>query len=78
MPSQELKDHLPPVELNPVPRTFLRQAPPDARVIAIIGGGFTGVITLANLLRQAQGTLEPLHFVLTDHQPAIGKWVAYR
>ena len=78
MPSWEIKDHLPPVELGPVPRTFLRQAPPDARVIAIIGGGFTGAMTLANLLRQARGTLEPLHFVLIDNQPTIGKGVAYR
>jgi uncharacterized NAD(P)/FAD-binding protein YdhS len=47
-------------------------------VIAIIGGGFTGAMTLANLLRQARGTLEPLHFVLIDNQPTIGKGVAYR
>jgi uncharacterized NAD(P)/FAD-binding protein YdhS len=75
---QKLKENLPSVELMPPPRAFLRKAPPEARVIAIIGGGFTGTMTLANLLRQAQGTVEPLHFVLIDDQPAIGEGVAYR
>jgi hypothetical protein len=62
MPSLETEENSPAFELVP-PRAFLRKAPPEARVIAIIGGGFTGKMTLANLLRQAQRTVKPLHCV---------------
>ena len=66
------------VATNPPARAFLRTAPPDARVIAIIGGGFTGTMTLANLLRLGQDAPVPLHLVLIDRQPAMGEGVAYR
>jgi uncharacterized NAD(P)/FAD-binding protein YdhS len=63
---------------NPPPKLFLRQPPPNARVIAIIGGGFTGTMTLANLLRFGNQTELPLHIVLIDRQPAFGEGIAYR
>jgi uncharacterized NAD(P)/FAD-binding protein YdhS/predicted metal-dependent enzyme (double-stranded beta helix superfamily) len=57
---------------------FLRGAQPQARVAVTIGGGFTGTMTLSNLLRRAGGTTGPLHFVLIDRQPAVGEGAAYR
>jgi uncharacterized NAD(P)/FAD-binding protein YdhS/predicted metal-dependent enzyme (double-stranded beta helix superfamily) len=63
---------------GPPAKLFLRPVPPDARVIAIIGGGFTGVMTLANLLRFGNEAEVPLHIVLIDRQPAIAEGVAYR
>lgn len=63
---------------SPEPKLFLRPPRPDAKVIAIIGGGFTGVMTMANLLRLGQESGMPLHIVLVDRQPAIGEGIAYR
>jgi uncharacterized NAD(P)/FAD-binding protein YdhS len=57
---------------------FLRPASPAARVIAIIGGGFTGLMVLANLLRFANEIDLPLHIILIDRQPAVGEGIAYR
>jgi uncharacterized NAD(P)/FAD-binding protein YdhS len=62
---------------NPPARVFLRRPPPNARVIAIVGGGFTGAMTLANLLCLGDQLESPLHIVLIDRQPAIGDGVAY-
>ncbi|MEJ0090833.1 MAG: FAD/NAD(P)-binding protein [Limisphaerales bacterium] len=62
---------------TPAP-VFLRRAAPAARIIAIIGGGFTGTMVLANLLRLSRSSSAPLHFVLIDRQPAVGEGVAYR
>jgi uncharacterized NAD(P)/FAD-binding protein YdhS len=58
-------------------RVFLRRPPRHARVIAIVGGGFTGTMTLANLLRLGDGLESPLHIALIDRQPAIGDGAAY-
>lgn len=66
------------VAAKPPADLFLRAAPPEARVIAIIGGGFTGTMILANLLQQARPAPAPLHFVLIDRQPAVGEGIAYR
>jgi uncharacterized NAD(P)/FAD-binding protein YdhS len=63
---------------DPPAKLFLRTPPPDARVVAILGGGFTGTMTLANLLRFGGQSGFPLHIVLIDRQPAIGEGVAYR
>ena len=60
------------------PELFSRAALPGAKVIAIIGGGFTGLMSLANLLRFGNETDLPLHIVLIDRQPAIGEGIAYR
>ncbi len=63
---------------HPPARLFLRQPPADARVIAIVGGGFTGTLTLANLLRFGSTEECPLHVVLIDRRPAFGEGIAYR
>lgn len=66
------------VATKPPAPLFLRSAPPKARVIVIIGGGFTGTMTLANLLRHGQQAPAPLHFALIDRQSAVGEGIAYR
>lgn len=66
------------VARNPPASVFLRRAASRARVVAIIGGGFTGAMTLANLLRFGNTTNAPLHVVMIDRQAAIGEGVAYR
>ena len=63
---------------NPPADSFLRQPPADARVIVIVGGGFTGAMTLANLLRFGNQDEFPLHIVLIDRQPGFGDGIAYR
>jgi uncharacterized NAD(P)/FAD-binding protein YdhS len=60
------------------PELFLRPMLPGAKVIAIIGGGFTGLMAFANLLRFGNDAELPLHIVLFDRQPAIGEGIAYR
>ncbi|WP_164981343.1 FAD/NAD(P)-binding protein [Silvibacterium dinghuense] len=60
------------------PEMFLRPPAPEAQTVAIIGGGFTGTMVLANLIRQAASASRPMHFVLIDRQPAPGDGVAYR
>lgn len=57
---------------------FQRQPPADAQVVAIVGGGFTGTMILANLLRFGGELKTPLHVVMLDRQPAFGEGVAYR
>jgi uncharacterized NAD(P)/FAD-binding protein YdhS/predicted metal-dependent enzyme (double-stranded beta helix superfamily) len=66
------------VAAKPPARVFLKRAPSAAPVVVIIGGGFTGTMTLANLLRHAQIAPAPLHIVLIDRQPAAGEGIAYR
>lgn len=75
-PLQEIRRYV--VAESPPPRLFMRLAPPDARVITIIGGGFTGLMALANLIRFGNEAAMPLHIILIDRQPAIGDGVAYR
>src|SRR5208282_613995 len=55
---------------DPPANLFLRKPRADARVIVILGGGFTGTMTLANLLRFGNQDESPLHIVLIDRQPA--------
>jgi uncharacterized NAD(P)/FAD-binding protein YdhS/predicted metal-dependent enzyme (double-stranded beta helix superfamily) len=66
------------VATKPPAPVFLRRGPREARVIAIIGGGFTGAMTLANLLCATQRSQFPVHIVLIDRQPAVGEGIAYR
>ena len=60
------------------PKIFTRAPEAGAKVIAIVGGGFTGLMTLANLLRFGSKLETPLHIVLIDRQPAAGEGSAYR
>lgn len=46
--------------------------------VAIIGGGFTGAMTLVNLLRYGAEQDSKFHVVLIDRQTALGEGVAYR
>ncbi|MGA2246909.1 MAG: FAD/NAD(P)-binding protein [Verrucomicrobiota bacterium] len=66
------------VAAKPPAPVFLRVAPPEAPAIVIIGGGFTGTMTLANLLRETQKSAAPLRIMLIDRQPALGEGIAYR
>lgn len=63
---------------GPPPKLFARKPRAEAKVIAIIGGGFTGGMTMANLLRFGEQSGMPLHIALIDRQPAMGDGVAYR
>ena len=60
------------------PKLFTRPSASGAKVIAIVGGGATGLMTLANLLRFGTQSDSPLHIVLIDRQPAAGEGIAYR
>ncbi len=60
------------------PKLFTRPSAAGAKVIAIVGGGFTGLMTLSNLLRFGSQSDTPLHIVLIDRQPAAGEGSAYR
>ncbi len=57
---------------------FRRQPTKDAPTIAIIGGGFTGTMVLANLLRLTRDRRECLNIYLFDKQAAPGEGAAYR
>jgi uncharacterized NAD(P)/FAD-binding protein YdhS/predicted metal-dependent enzyme (double-stranded beta helix superfamily) len=66
------------VATDPPAQVFLRKVPPEAPAIVIIGGGFTGTMTLANLLRDPQTSVAPRRIILIDCQPALGEGIAYR
>jgi len=66
------------VAVEPPAEVFLRRAPSNAPTIVIIGGGFTGTMTLAHLLRETEKSSTPLRLVLIDRQPAVGEGIAYR
>jgi uncharacterized NAD(P)/FAD-binding protein YdhS len=51
-----------------------RAPPPSAPVVAIVGGGFSGVMVAAHLLREA---VSPLRVVLIERRGALGEGVAY-
>jgi uncharacterized NAD(P)/FAD-binding protein YdhS len=57
---------------------FAENTPGDTNVIAIIGGGFSGAMALANLLRLGNKSTLRLHIVLIDRQPSVGEGIAYR
>src|SRR6202041_1759661 len=61
---------------NLPPQLFFRPTPPEARVLAIIGGGFRGLMTLANSIRFGNEATTPLRIILIDRQPSIGDGVA--
>jgi uncharacterized NAD(P)/FAD-binding protein YdhS len=75
-PLTEMREYA--VAESPPSSVFSRPACKDAKWVAIVGGGFTGLMTLANLFRFSDKVATPLHIVLIDRQPAIGGGVAYR
>lgn len=66
------------VASEPPAGVFTREKAAGARTLAIIGGGFTGSMTLANLLRRAPEAGGAWHLVLIDRMAAVGDGVAYR
>jgi len=60
------------------PAAYRRTAAPGAAVVSIIGGGFSGVMAAAHLLREAAATNRNLHLVMIDRQTALGEGTAYR
>jgi uncharacterized NAD(P)/FAD-binding protein YdhS len=66
------------VTAKPPAQVFQQEAPTEAPAIVVIGGGFTGTMTAANLLRQAQKSAGPLRIIIIDRQPAVGEGIAYR
>jgi uncharacterized NAD(P)/FAD-binding protein YdhS len=66
------------VTSEPPAKVFVRAATTNAQTVAIVGGGFTGTMCLANLLRLEKDSQSPMHIVLIDRLPAIGEGVAYR
>jgi uncharacterized NAD(P)/FAD-binding protein YdhS len=66
------------VAAKPPAPVFRQAASSETPAIVIIGGGFTGTMTLANLLRQAHKSPAPLRIIIIDRQPAFGEGIAYR
>jgi len=66
------------VASKPPAQLFERKPRENAPVIAILGGGFTGTMTFANLLRFGSEVPSPFHVVMIDRQPAFGEGIAYR
>lgn len=63
---------------SPPPKLLTRSRTAGTKVIAIVGGGFTGLMTFANILRFGSQSDTPLHIILIDRQPAVGEGIAYR
>lgn len=63
---------------RPPAAVFTRKPAANAKTVAIVGGGFTGSMTLANLLRFSHENATPLHVILIDRQPAVAEGIAYR
>jgi uncharacterized NAD(P)/FAD-binding protein YdhS len=57
---------------------FLRRRTRRAPVVAIIGGGFSGIMVAAQLLRMASLSAAAMHVVMVDRQTSIAEGAAYR
>jgi uncharacterized NAD(P)/FAD-binding protein YdhS len=57
---------------------FGRKPAGKASVVAIIGGGFSGTMVAAQLVRKASARGEPLHVELFDRHSSFGEGPAYR
>ncbi len=55
-----------------------RRRMPEAPVVAIVGGGFSGAMVAAQLLRTQAASAAPLHLVVVDRQTSIAEGAAYR
>jgi uncharacterized NAD(P)/FAD-binding protein YdhS len=55
----------------------LHRNPIDVPTVAIVGGGFSGSITAAQLLRRAKQSASPLRVVLLEQRGSIGEGLAY-
>lgn len=68
----------PPLHHRSAPLPALTRRVPGAPTVAIVGGGFSGTMMAANLIRQATEEDRPLHIVLFDREATIGEGPAYR
>ncbi|WP_169791698.1 FAD/NAD(P)-binding protein [Sandaracinus amylolyticus] len=57
---------------------FSRRRAARAPVVALIGGGFSGTLAAAHLVRLASQSDRALHVVIVDRQAAFGEGAAYR
>ncbi len=65
-------------EKRPIAQVLTRQPPPQTPVVALIGGGYSGSMVAAHLVRKATQSNTPLHLVLIDRQASLSEGVAYR
>lgn len=56
----------------------VRGASGDTPTVCVIGGGYSGSVTAAHLLRRAQAEQRGLHVFLLERNGGIGEGVAYR
>jgi uncharacterized NAD(P)/FAD-binding protein YdhS/predicted metal-dependent enzyme (double-stranded beta helix superfamily) len=57
---------------------FSRERRGDAPVVAIVGGGFSGTLVAAHLIRLATESERAVHVALHDRQATYGEGAAYR
>jgi uncharacterized NAD(P)/FAD-binding protein YdhS len=57
---------------------FTRARSTDAGVIGIVGGGFSGTMVAAHVIRRASRAGRPVHVVLFDRHSSFGEGPAYR
>jgi len=61
-----------------ITRAFQRPRVPDAPVVAIIGGGFSGAMVASQLMCKLALTVQPVHVVIVDRQASMAEGAAYR
>jgi uncharacterized NAD(P)/FAD-binding protein YdhS len=61
-----------------VPRPFGAAPAPTARTVAIVGGGYSGAMVVAQLARRRAADGQPLHILWFDRQTSIAEGAAYR
>jgi uncharacterized NAD(P)/FAD-binding protein YdhS len=57
---------------------FQRHPKASTPTVAIVGGGFSGIMVAAQLARQSARSGQPLHLILIDRQSSIAEGAAYR
>jgi uncharacterized NAD(P)/FAD-binding protein YdhS/predicted metal-dependent enzyme (double-stranded beta helix superfamily) len=57
---------------------FLRRRARGAPVVTVVGGGFSGAMVTAQLLRKTAHAGTPLHLVILDRQTSVAEGAAYR
>lgn len=60
------------------PTPFRREPKVGAPVVAIVGGGFSGTLVAAHLMRLATEANKSVHVVVYDRQASYGEGAAYR
>lgn len=77
-PLPELRRYAPRPARERMLNLFQRSPHREARKVVVVGGGFAGTMTAANLIRLAAENDTPLHVTLIDKQSSIGEGAAYR